>query len=125
MNEYLEENNYFINLYSKFSNPLELVKDIYEIKKGDIKMFTNEESEISQPLPQGWDVHQCFNIVDFVPGSSIYVNRYGSSKIKGVVLSADDRSLFIKYKTADGSVSSTHINNIGYLGDYVLNWLHT
>ncbi len=41
--------------------------------------------KIDDEIPNGWDEHFCFNIVDFTPGSALIVNKNGARE-RGIVV---------------------------------------
>jgi len=86
-------------------------------------MSTFELESFEEEVPNGWDEHFCFNIADFTPGSAIIVNRRGSRE-RGVVTSADEKSLTITYRNARNELLTVGINSIGLLQDWERNWLN-
>ncbi len=65
-------------------------------------------------LPNGWDEHFCFNIVDFTPGSRMAAQVYGKREW-GNVVSSDQNYLTVTYRADSGARKTVGINSIVYL----------
>jgi hypothetical protein len=78
--------------------------------------------KMEEEIPNGWDEHFCFNIIDFTPGSAIIVKK-GKSKERGVVVSTDNKKFIISYRNANGDINSVNINSIVLLQDGSREWL--
>jgi len=78
--------------------------------------------KMEDEIPNGWDEHFCFNIVDFTSGSAIIVNK-GGKRERGIVVDADFKKFYILYKNSKGLTSSVHINAIVLLQDGARDWL--
>ncbi len=78
--------------------------------------------KMEEEIPNGWDEHFCFNIVDFTPGSAVIVTR-GGSRERGVVTGADYKKFTVSYVNAENKTLTTSINSVVLLQDGVREWL--
>lgn len=78
--------------------------------------------KMEDEIPNGWDEHFCFNIIDFTTGSAIIVNKDGKRE-RGIVVDADYKRFFISYKNVRGGTSTVHINGVVLLQDGSRDWL--
>jgi hypothetical protein len=83
-----------------------------------MKMLDN----VDEDVPNGWDEHFCFNIVDFTPGTEIIVNKSGK-KERGIVVNSDQNMITILYKNARNELNTVGINSVVFLQDGTRNWL--
>lgn len=78
--------------------------------------------KMEEEIPNGWDEHFCFNIVDFTPGSAIIATRSGVRE-RGIVIGADYKKFTVSYKNAENKTVTTSINSIVLLQDGNREWL--
>jgi hypothetical protein len=73
-----------------------------------------DSDRFEEELPNGWDEHFCFNIVDFTPGSQVMALHLGRRE-SGIVVSTDQNYLSVTYRCKDGTRRTVNINSVVYL----------